>query len=98
MWPRQARQMIDGPTQSDRSSATWRKLSRILAAVIGIALPAHAAEIYSGDGFVVRWDNTLRYTAAFRTLPRDATAGPNTDDGDRNFAPGLISNRLDLVS
>ncbi len=100
MQPRQARQMIDGTAPTDRSSATWRKLSRILTLVIGVASPACAGEIYSDEGFTVRWDNTLRYTAAFRVAPRNPviTAGPNSDDGDRNFAPGLISNRLDLVS
>jgi len=25
-------------------------------------------------------------------------ADPNADDGDRNFAPGIISNRFDLYS
>lgn len=98
MQPRQARQMIDGIAPTDRYRATWRKLSRILTLVIGAASPAFAAEIYAENGFAVRWDNTLRYTAAFRLSPRYPAPDPNTDDGDRNFAPGLISNRLDLVS
>jgi len=48
----------------------------------------------------LRWDNTLKYSAAWRTqgpggtLTRDA----NLDDGDRNFKRGLVSNRLDLFS
>ncbi len=48
----------------------------------------------------IRWDNTLRYTAAFRLSGRNADllADVNADDGDRAFAPGLISNRVDLVS
>ncbi|HEY1962179.1 MAG TPA: DUF1302 family protein, partial [Rhizomicrobium sp.] len=50
--------------------------------------------------FDVRWDNTLRYTAAFRLFPRDREliSNPNWDDGDRNFDPGVISNRFDLIS
>ena len=61
---------------------------------------AYPADIYHDDGFDVRWDNTLRYTAAFRTFGRDPEleANPNWDDGDRNFAPGVIANRLDVLS
>jgi hypothetical protein len=68
--------------------------------LLGVACPARAAEIFENGGTVVRWDNTLRYSMAFRLMPRDPAiiADPNHDDGDRNFAPGLISNRIDLVS
>jgi hypothetical protein len=61
---------------------------------------AEAAEIYESDGLNIRWDNTLRYTASFRLNPysEDLVANPNADDGDRNFAPGLISNRFDFLS
>jgi hypothetical protein len=53
----------------------------------------------------VRWDNTVKYNASWRVEKQDAK-GPasntgaqiNTDDGDRNFGRGLISNRLDLLS
>ena len=59
-----------------------------------------AAEVYHSDSLDVRWDNTLRYSAAFRVFPYDAAlvSDPNYDDGDRNFAPGVVSNRLDLLS
>jgi len=59
-----------------------------------------AAELYHDNALDVRWDNTLSYTAAFRLFPRDAelVANPNWDDGDRNFRPGVISNRVDLLS
>jgi hypothetical protein len=71
----------------------------LLLACLG-ARAGFSADIYQNDGFDVRWDNTLRYTAAFRVLPRDPAleVNPNWDDGDRNFAPGPISNRLDLLS
>ncbi|TWB39545.1 DUF1302 domain-containing protein [Nitrospirillum pindoramense] len=61
---------------------------------------ASGAELYSGGGTDLRWDNTVRYTLANRISPRqDALlTNLNWDDGDRNFAPGLISNRLDLLS
>jgi len=61
---------------------------------------ARAAEIYAADGLDVRWDNTLRYSLALRPNSRSAEllSYINGDDGDRNFAPGLVSNRLDLLS
>ena len=59
-----------------------------------------ADELYASDGVDLRWDNTLRYTTAARISARDPTilANPNSDDGDRDFAPGIVSNRLDLMS
>ena len=62
--------------------------------------PAGAAEIYTGDGLGVRWDNTLRYSVALRPTSPSAEllSYINGDDGDRNFAPGLASNRLSLLS
>jgi len=70
---------------------------------------ALAFEIDSGNPDVrVRWDNTIKYSAAARVSGRsdrlvadDASANQlniNLDDGDRNFSRGLISNRLDLLS
>ncbi|MNZ65832.1 hypothetical protein D3C78_840330 [compost metagenome] len=53
------------------------------------------------------WDNTLKYSNAFRLKGREGSVsgGPGTsvpnsnmDDGDRNFSTGLISSRLDLLS
>src|SRR6478736_2110369 len=61
---------------------------------------AGAAEIHAGDGVEIRWDNTLRYSMAWRPLARSAELLTyiNGDDGDRNFAPVLVSNRFDLFS
>ena len=61
---------------------------------------ARAADLYSADGFDIGWDNTLRYSTASRISPRNPKllSNPNSDDGDRDFAPGLISNRVDLLS
>jgi hypothetical protein len=71
-----------------------------LALVVLGSSPALAADLYSTDGFDVRWDNTLRYSAGFRISPRNPKllSNINSDDGDRDFAPGLISNRVDLLS
>jgi hypothetical protein len=62
--------------------------------------PAAAAELYAADGLDLRWDNTLRYSTAMRISPRSnlILGNANSDDGDRNFAPGIVSNRLDLMS
>ena len=67
---------------------------------IAALTPCHAADIYSSNMVNVRWDNTLRYTAAFRLTPQNSRilASINGDDGDRNLDQGLISNRLELVS
>jgi len=61
---------------------------------------AGAAEIYASKGLEVRWDNTLRYSMALRPNSHSAEllSYINGDDGDRNFAPGLVSNRFDLLS
>jgi hypothetical protein len=59
-----------------------------------------AADLYSAGTLDLRWDNTFRYSTAFRLAPRDPAliANPNTDDGDRSFDPGLVSSRLDILS
>lgn len=76
-------------------------------AVAMLALTAGVSQAFELDSGVpdlrVRWDNTLKYSAAWRTHDADSrlTEGQgalNLDDGDRNFGKGLISNRLDLLS
>jgi hypothetical protein len=81
-----------------RERRTLLALAPLVCALAGGS--ACADEIYQSDGLDIRWDNTLRYTAAFRLEPySDAlVANPNADDGDRDFAPGLVSDRFDLLS
>jgi hypothetical protein len=64
------------------------------------SLAAVAVEIPMGNDVEVRWDNTVKYSDAFRVKQRDdyLLSSPNQDDGDQNFARGLISNRLDVLS
>ena len=76
--------------------------SVIAIAVAVVASGAHADTIETGNpDLTVRWDNTVKYSAAQRL---DAPLGvliadPNSDDGDRNFKKnGLISSRFDLFS
>lgn len=75
---------------------------RLLPALLVVAvLDARAFEIPMGsDDVQMRWDNTLRYTYAHRVQGQnpEILANLNADDGDRNFAHGTISDRLDLLS
>lgn len=75
---------------------------KAIAAAIaaGAALPVQAVEIDTGTEAGVRWDNTIRYSAARRVSNPSSVllANINGDDGNRNFDTGLISNRLDLLS
>jgi hypothetical protein len=75
-------------------------LAAALAAGAGKAGPARAGELHSGPDLRLRWDNTLKYSSAWRVQKQSQTllAPINADDGDRNFARGFISNRLDLLS
>lgn len=66
------------------------------------AMPvARASEIATGNpDLTVRWDNTVKYSAAWRMKDPSSilTANRNLNDGDANFNQGLISNRFDLLS
>jgi hypothetical protein len=74
----------------------------LLAALMACLPPGNtqAAELYEKAGISLRWDTTIRYSNAFRVegADRALTADPNSDDGDRNFQPGPVSNRLDVFS
>lgn len=63
---------------------------------------AHGFQIETGNPDVtVRWDNTLKYSAAWRVEDQSnylLTNNINNEDGDNNFDKGLISNRVDLLS
>jgi hypothetical protein len=63
-------------------------------------MPAAAFELFSDGSTQINWDNTFKYSAAFRINDPDAAliADPNADDGNRNFRAGVISNRFDLLS
>ena len=77
------------------------KLSALSVAILLLPnLPAQAFEFDTGSQVKARWDNTFKYSNAWRVKDqsKELTADPNLDDGDRNFNPGLISNRLDWLS
>jgi len=75
----------------------------LLISLLGSTLAgqAYAFSFDTGDSdFSARWDNTVKYSNAFRLKKQSGkiTANPNLDDGDRNFSRGLASNRFDLFS
>lgn len=73
----------------------------VSASVFGAAGKAGAVGIPTGNENVeVRWDNTLRYTLGVRVKGQNDAIlkDANADDGDRNFARGIVANRLDLLS
>jgi hypothetical protein len=80
----------------------WVTAAFISALLVMLSvLVANAFEIDTGSqDWKVRWDNTLKYSAAFRLVDqnKDLLTNINADDGDRNFNRGLISNRLDDLS
>ena len=61
---------------------------------------ARGASLGTIDGFDVRLDTTLRLSSAVRVEPRNPSllGDINADDGDRAFAPGPISERVDVAS
>ena len=54
----------------------------------------------TGGDVRLRWDTTVRASLGLRLDGADAAllADPNADDGDRAFAPGIVSERVDVVS
>ncbi|ROL68813.1 hypothetical protein BK634_13590 [Pseudomonas chlororaphis] len=92
-----------------KTSASHRQPGSLRnAATLSLALlstgSAQAFNLDSGvEGLDLRWDNTVRYSNAWRLKKIDdktaaSADNPNIDDGDRNFGRGLVSNRLDLLS
>lgn len=83
-----------------------RLLSGIALGVLAAAGVARADQIDVGDpDWAVRWDNTIKYSNAFRVGKYDPAIGgnlqplnSNTNDGDQNFRKGLISDRADILS
>ena len=76
-----------------------RALLFLAAIIVGLG-PAQAEQIYQANGFDIRWDNIFRYSigARLQSPNHDVLNFPNADDGDRSFAPGLMTDRIDLLS
>ncbi len=96
-------QTIDGVLKSRVNMTAWwggGVTALPVVAVLSATMPAGAVEVLRNDDLVVRWDNTFKYSAAWRLdrADRALISDPNSDLGDRNFSQGLVSNRLDLLS
>lgn len=92
--------MIEKTIPPRRISPNRGPVAAACAALL-CAASAHATEIDLGNpDFALRWDNTVKYSAAARLKNADPAllGNPNNDDGERNFSKGLISNRLDWLS
>ncbi|WP_212677083.1 DUF1302 domain-containing protein [Pandoraea sp. PE-S2R-1] len=79
----------------------WRGAAAAACLQLALMPSAGAFEIDTGNpDLQLRWDNTVKYSTAFRLSGQagNLTVDPNMDDGDRNFRPGMISNRVDLLS
>ncbi|TPG79590.1 DUF1302 domain-containing protein [Pseudomonas arsenicoxydans] len=92
-------------TLARRPVSTSAPFGFSLAAVLVLcSQAAHAFQVDTGNpDFSLRWDNTVKYSAAWRTQNPSSklTEGQvslNQDDGDRAFKKGLISNRTDILS
>lgn len=85
------------PTLKRRGTGRELALVGLLAVV---ASPVQAEQFRLDNGVTIRWDNTVKYSAAARVTPRvdKMLISPSFDDADRNFDQGLISNRVDLFS
>jgi hypothetical protein len=76
----------------------------LAAALVLCSQAAHAFSVDTGNpDFNLRWDNTVKYSAAWRTQNpssklSEGQVALNQDDGDRAFKKGLISNRTDILS
>ncbi|MES2260217.1 MAG: DUF1302 domain-containing protein [Pseudomonadota bacterium] len=72
-----------------------------MAAALCAAGVAQGGEIETGNpDLAIRFDNTIKYNYANRIEKQNENLlkSVNSDDGDRNFGRGTVSNRVDLLS
>ncbi len=94
---------VDNRTRTNLGlcKCSGRRALTLAALVAGaFPLPARSAQLYDDGQTKIRWDNTVRYSTMFRVEGLDARliADPNSDDGNRSFRTGMVSNRFDLLS
>ena len=90
--------IIKGFTRSLSVQAAAMVVFSVLAFTIQ---PVYAFGIPTeNQNITIRWDNTLKYSNMYRLLDQDKKliADKNTDDGNRNFDKGFVSNRFDIYS
>jgi hypothetical protein len=68
--------------------------------LFGFATPSRAYEYTYANGVEIQFQNTFQYSLLGRTAPisSELDSNVNADDGDRNLAHGIVSNRVDLLS
>lgn len=84
-------------------SAASRGFRPAVAACVASAAASSALAVnieVANPDVALRWDNTLKYSAAARldNASPALLANPNNDDGDRSFGKGLVSSRVDWLS
>lgn len=85
-----------------RFPSSKKFLTTLMAAIASTG--TYAFEIEGTSDVKARWDNTFKYTSAWRLNDADLAvanqngAQPNTDFGNLNFGKGLINSRVDWVS
>lgn len=93
----------NGGNQQCGNAISNKKLVAILVTTVA-ATGAFAFEIEGDSDVKVRWDNSIKYTSAWRTgsanmgLANQNGLQPNTDFGDLNFGAGQINDRFDFLS
>lgn len=90
-----------GRLASTRPGIAMSAIAAIVLVQFGLVPKACAFEFDTSNPDVkARWDNTLKYSSAWRLKNRSdvLVVDANMDDGDRNFDRGLVSNRVDLLS
>lgn len=91
-------------TGKQRKSAMPRKQLIAMLVTTLVSTGAFSFEIESESDVKVRWDNSIKYTSAWRLGSADLAVAnqngmqPNVDFGDLNFGTGQINNRFDLLS
>ncbi|MEA3393207.1 MAG: DUF1302 family protein [Pseudomonadota bacterium] len=80
----------------------WLTPIAMAAALCVVGAPALASDEVEPlpSDWKINWTNTFKYGAAYRMNEASSTllGSSNSDDGDRNFSKGLISNRIELLS
>jgi len=93
-----------GRSKALRSEKIFVKLGVASTVALGQFALAQSAVAFAFDTGIpdlnISWDNTFKYSTAFRVKApsEQLLTDVNSDDADRNFHRGLISNRLDVLS
>ncbi|MES2259485.1 MAG: DUF1302 family protein [Pseudomonadota bacterium] len=93
-----------GGGRQSRAACSARALVLGAAGLLVWPLAVRAEEAAStGSAVEVNWNTSVKYSAGYRLKEPDARlisggSSASADDGDRNFAKGLVSKRFDIFS